>query len=72
MRGKLNTASRLISYVPHQSPQLLTVQDLAQRFADGRLTTEKLLNAGDEELYKLLIEVRGIGKVSNSPLSCIR
>ena len=72
MRGKPNTASRVISYVHHQGPQLLIVQDLAQRFADGRLTTEKLLNADDEELYKLLIEVRGIGKVSNSPLSCIR
>ena len=72
MRGKPNTASRVISHVQHQGPQLLIVQDLAQRFADGRLTTEKLLNADDEELYKLLIEVRGIGKVSNSPLSSIR
>lgn len=39
------------------------VQDLATRFADGRLTNDKILNAGDEELYELLIAVRGIGKV---------
>lgn len=39
------------------------VQDLAARFADGRLSTEKLLKADDEELAQLLIEVRGIGRV---------
>ncbi|KAF5385910.1 hypothetical protein D9615_002511 [Tricholomella constricta] len=38
------------------------VLDLANRFADGRLTTEKLINANDEELAKMLIEVRGIGR----------
>ncbi|KAF8070182.1 DNA glycosylase [Lyophyllum atratum] len=38
------------------------VQDLANRFADGRLTTEKLMNANDEELAEMLIEVRGIGR----------
>ncbi|EIW63535.1 DNA glycosylase [Trametes versicolor FP-101664 SS1] len=40
------------------------VLDLAGRFADGRLSTRKLLLADDEELYKMLIEVRGIGRLS--------
>ncbi|PPQ98612.1 hypothetical protein CVT24_003945 [Panaeolus cyanescens] len=38
------------------------VQDLAARFADGRLSTSKLLQATDEELSEMLIQVRGIGK----------
>ncbi|KAG6842093.1 hypothetical protein C0991_002747 [Blastosporella zonata] len=38
------------------------VLDLAQRFADGRLSTDKLVNANDEELGEMLIEVRGIGR----------
>ncbi|KAF4598110.1 Alkylbase DNA Glycosylase/Transcriptional Activator [Pleurotus pulmonarius] len=38
------------------------VQDLASRFADGRLSTSKLLNANDDELAEMLIEVRGIGR----------
>ncbi|TCD59784.1 hypothetical protein EIP91_011467, partial [Steccherinum ochraceum] len=38
------------------------VLDLAARFADGRLSTEKLLEANDEDLYDMLIEVRGIGR----------
>lgn len=38
------------------------VKDLASRFADGRLTTKRLLEADDEELARLLIEVRGIGR----------
>ncbi|KAG5645198.1 hypothetical protein DXG03_006716 [Asterophora parasitica] len=37
------------------------VLDLASRFADGRLSTEKLFNADDEELADMLIEVKGIG-----------
>ncbi|KAI0076123.1 hypothetical protein K474DRAFT_1663375 [Panus rudis PR-1116 ss-1] len=37
------------------------VLDLAQRFADGRLSNEKLLQADDIELYKMLTAVRGIG-----------
>ncbi|KII92390.1 hypothetical protein PLICRDRAFT_37164 [Plicaturopsis crispa FD-325 SS-3] len=37
------------------------VQDLAARFADGRLSTEKLLEADDEELFEMLTAVRGIG-----------
>jgi hypothetical protein len=35
-----------------------TVQDLAARFADGRLSTDKLLQADDEELAEMLIQVR--------------
>ncbi|KAF8712342.1 RabGAP TBC, partial [Rhizoctonia solani] len=32
------------------------------RFADGRLSTQKLANTTDEELLEMLIAVRGIGK----------
>ncbi|OSD06705.1 DNA glycosylase [Trametes coccinea BRFM310] len=38
------------------------VLDLAARFADGRLSTRKLLQADDEELHTMLTEVRGIGR----------
>ncbi|KAI9463558.1 DNA glycosylase [Lactarius psammicola] len=38
------------------------VRDLATRFADGRLTNQKLLNANDEQLFELLTAVYGIGK----------
>ncbi|GAW01551.1 DNA glycosylase [Lentinula edodes] len=38
------------------------VRDLASRFADGRLSTEKLLQANDDELAEMLIEVKGIGR----------
>ncbi|KAF8503093.1 DNA glycosylase [Gautieria morchelliformis] len=38
------------------------VLDLASRFADGRLSAQKLVEADDEELARLLIEVRGIGR----------
>lgn len=44
----------------------LVVQDLAARFADGRLSTEKLLEADDEELFEMLTAVRGIGPVSST------
>ncbi|KZS98289.1 DNA glycosylase [Sistotremastrum niveocremeum HHB9708] len=37
------------------------VKDIAARFADGRLSTEKLSTVSDEELYELLIDVRGVG-----------
>jgi hypothetical protein len=43
-----------------------SVHDLASRFADGRLSTEKLIHANDEELAQMLIEVRGIGRVRSS------
>ena len=42
------------------------VQDLATRFSNGRLSTQKLLEADDDELAKMLIEVRGIGRVSSA------
>ena len=45
---------------------ICAVLDLASRFADGRLSTRKLLEADDEELHRMLIEVRGIGTVSNA------
>lgn len=38
------------------------VQDLAKRFADGRLSTDKLRSATDEELAEMLIQVKGIGR----------
>ncbi|KAI0297077.1 DNA glycosylase, partial [Russula brevipes] len=38
------------------------VRDLATRFADGRLTNQKLLDANDDELLELLTAVYGIGK----------
>jgi DNA-3-methyladenine glycosylase II len=44
------------------------VKDLATRFADGRLSTQKLLEADDDELARMLIEVRGIGRVRH--VSC--
>ena len=40
------------------------VLDLAGKFADGTLSTKKLLEADDEELHKILTAVRGIGTVS--------
>ena len=53
-----------------------TVQDLAARFADGRLSTDKLLQADDEELAEMLIQVRGVGRVSifvpNQPMFSLR
>ncbi|KAJ7925297.1 DNA glycosylase [Mycena leptocephala] len=36
--------------------------DLAARFADGRLSTTKLIESNDEDLAEMLIEVRGIGR----------
>lgn len=44
------------------------VTDLAARFADGRLSTQKLMEAEDEELYEMLTAVRGIGRVSSATL----
>ena len=41
------------------------VQDLFARFADGCLSTQKLLEANDDELAQMLIEVHGIGRVSS-------
>lgn len=39
------------------------MKDLATRFVDGRLSVEKLTEASDEDLARMLLEVRGIGKV---------
>ncbi|KAL1664732.1 DNA glycosylase [Schizophyllum commune] len=38
------------------------IQDLARRFTDGSLSTDKLLSATDEELAEMLIAVKGIGR----------
>ncbi|KAL5524102.1 hypothetical protein ACEPAG_8275 [Sanghuangporus baumii] len=38
------------------------VQDLAARFADGKLSNDKIIHASDEDLYEMLTAVRGIGK----------
>ncbi|OBZ68024.1 DNA-3-methyladenine glycosylase 1 [Grifola frondosa] len=43
------------------------VLDLASRFADGRLSTEKLLEADDEELGRMLIE-RSINAILNETM----
>ncbi|KAJ7072330.1 DNA glycosylase [Mycena amicta] len=37
------------------------IHDLAARFADGRLSTLKLIESDDAELAEMLIQVRGIG-----------
>jgi len=42
---------------------MFLVKDLASRFSDGRLSTEKLIAADDTELAQMLLEVRGIGPV---------
>jgi hypothetical protein len=48
------------------------VRDLATRFADGRLSNQKLLDANDEELFNLLTAVYGIGKVSQALTSSVQ
>jgi hypothetical protein len=55
---------RTIAICPTKRICVFVVKDLASRFADGRLSTEKLIAADDEELAQMLIEVRGIGRVS--------
>lgn len=42
------------------------IQDLALRFSDGRLSTEKIMESTDEELAEMLIAVRGIGVVRST------
>ncbi|PVF96773.1 DNA glycosylase [Serendipita vermifera] len=37
------------------------IKDLAQHFTDGRLGPDQILSASDDDLYKSLISVRGIG-----------
>jgi DNA-3-methyladenine glycosylase II len=53
-------------HVTYVAAHLFAVRDLATRFADGRLTNQKLLSANDEELFELLTAVYGIGKVSQA------
>ena len=68
---KLNTVRALSFLVkPFSQDAVIIVLDLASRFADGRLSTQKLVEADDEELARLLIEVRGIGRVCNYSLNC--
>ncbi|KAJ3735681.1 DNA glycosylase [Lentinula guzmanii] len=50
----------ILIYLP--SLNASSVRDLATRFADGRLSTEKLLQADDDELAEMLTEVKGIGR----------
>ncbi|CAE6356645.1 unnamed protein product [Rhizoctonia solani] len=52
----------LIAHCLKKYHLIMTMLDLAKRFADGRLSTEKLASATDEELSEMLIAVRGIGK----------
>lgn len=47
---------------------IFLVRDLATRFSDGRLSTEKLLKSTDEELSEMLIEIYGVGKVRFAPV----
>ncbi|KAI0315461.1 DNA glycosylase [Amylostereum chailletii] len=46
------------------------VQDLAARFADGRLSGQKLFDANDEDLYEMLTAVRGIGRWTGEVSRC--
>ena len=45
----------------------MLVQDLASRFADGRLSNDMIFEADDKELYEILTAVRGIGNVCLVP-----
>jgi hypothetical protein len=66
VKGRLNIVGSPQNVVPRGLvlTRLIIVQDLASRFADGRLSTDKLLKATDDELAEMLIEVKGIGRVS--------
>jgi DNA-3-methyladenine glycosylase II len=46
------------------------IQGLAEKFVNGDLSTEMLLNASDEELLEKLIAVRGIGRWSAEMFAC--
>jgi 3-methyladenine DNA glycosylase/8-oxoguanine DNA glycosylase len=43
---------------------VLAVLDVASRFADGRLSVDRILGATDEELSEMLVEIKGVGIVS--------
>jgi len=61
--------ARHLTYFATNPRHQFAVRDLATRFADGRLSNQKLLDANDEELFDLLTAVYGIGKVSRAPSS---
>lgn len=46
------------------------IQGLAQKFADGELTVEMLMNGSDEEVMEKLVAVRGLGKWSVEMFMC--
>lgn len=46
------------------------IQGLAEKFANGELSTQKLLRASDEEVMEMLIAVRGLGRWSVEMFSC--
>ena len=64
MGAKRNTVHIHVKHSPDSLVHISVVRDLATRFADGRLTNQKLLDANDEELFEMLTAVYGIGKVS--------
>jgi DNA-3-methyladenine glycosylase II len=61
-----------LTYIATNPWHRFAVRDLATRFADGRLSNQKLLDANDEELFDLLTAVYGIGKVSQAFTSSFR
>ena len=71
MHGRQNTVSSLKLFLKNRISSSSLVQDLAARFADGRLSTKSLLQAEDEQLAEMLIQVRGIGRVSASMMFVI-
>ncbi|EEA27965.1 3-methyladenine DNA glycosylase [Talaromyces marneffei ATCC 18224] len=46
------------------------IQGLAEKFANGELSTQKLLRASDEDVMEMLIAVRGLGRWSVEMFSC--
>lgn len=46
------------------------IQGLAQRFADGELTVDMLMNGSDEEVMEKLVAVRGLGRWSVEMFMC--
>ena len=46
------------------------IRGLAEKFANGELSAEKLIAAGDDELMARLIEVRGLGRWSVEMFAC--
>ena len=46
------------------------IQGLAEKFRDGELSTDMLMNASDDEVMEKLIAVRGLGKWSVEMFAC--